>query len=208
MSYSIIKYSEKYHEEWVKCRIEAFLDSSFYDDVYRTKKSDSYVQHSVELSFLSISEDKVIGFIDIEYETIPKTVCHLKGELGAVMWHIGVLKEYRRQGVAKKLFDKVIAELKKQDITRLEAWTQDDIPANKWYLNQGFVHKESYLNAFINGQLDDVKEYLNIAKIGSIFGIRRLNFEAPIERKEELSKICHRLHEVKLYELELNEYVK
>lgn len=31
--------------------------------------------------------------------------------------------------------------------------------------------------------------------------IHKYNFEAPIERKEELSKICYRLHEVRVYEI-------
>lgn len=197
MQYKIIEYTEKYHDEWVKCRLLSFLDSSYFDDVHREKEKEE----NPTLSLLALFNDEVIGFIDIEYESNIGDVYYLKGKQGGVVWHLGVLKQYRRHGVANRLLEDAIVRLKDLNIERLEAWTQDDLAANKWYEKQGFVFKESYLNAYFNGSLDNIKEYLNLDKIGTIYGIRKINFEAPIERKDELSKICYRLHEVKLYEL-------
>ncbi|QSX05106.1 hypothetical protein JYG23_10465 [Sedimentibacter sp. zth1] len=67
------------------------------------------------------------------------------------------------------------------------------------------IFKEAYLNAFIKGMPDNeiIKKYVNTNAIGCIYGIRDFNFEAPIERKQELVKICYRLHEVRIYEVNL-----
>ena len=70
--------------------------------------------------------------------------------MGAVIWHLGVLPEYRFKGIATKLWNMAKQMLIDKGIKRCEVWTQDDIPANKWYAKQGFIFKEAYLNAFIN----------------------------------------------------------
>ena len=77
--------------------------------------------------------------------------------------------------------------------------------SNQWYKNQGFELKEAYLNAFIRGTGKDdiIKKFINLENIGDIYGVRSFNFEAPIERKEELIPVCYRLHEVRVYELML-----
>ena len=146
---------------------------------------------------------EVIGLIDVEYEQNIGDVCCFKGELGATIWHLGVLPEYRSQGVATKLWNMAKAMLLHKSIKRFEVWTQDDIAANIWYQKQGFKIKDAYLNAFIKGTKKDeiIKKFINLDNAGTIYGIRCFNFEAPIERKEELQQICYRLHEVRGYEL-------
>lgn len=195
MEIEIIEYNDRYHDGWVECRVLSFLDSSYFDDVYRTKTKEV----NPELSLIALENGIVVGFIDIEYEKTPKTVCHLDGGLGGVIWHLGVRIEYRRHKIASKLLNEAIKILKKMGIKRLEAWTQDDFASNNWYENQGFTFVESYLNCFVNGK-EHLEKYVNIEKMGKFYGIRNFNFEAPINRKEELSKVCYRMHEVKLYE--------
>ena len=46
-----------------------------------------------------------------------------------------------------------------------------------------------------------MQRFINFSNMGEVYGIRNVNFEAPIERKEELEKICYRLHEVRVYEM-------
>jgi hypothetical protein len=45
-----------------------------------------------------------------------------------------------------------------------------------------------------------IKKYINLESLGDIFGVRNFNFEAPLERKEELQSHCYRIHEVRTYE--------
>lgn len=186
---------------WVRCRLLSFLDSSYRDDVRDSK--ETYEHPSI--CFVAEDAGQIAGLIDIEYETVPGEVCYRKGTLGATIWHLGVMPEYRRQHVATQLWQRAKEALIEKGIARFEVWTQDDVSANRWYEAQGFLLKESYLNAFLKGGPKDahIQKYIRLDEIGEIYGVRCFNFEAPLERKAELQEICYRLHEVRLYELQL-----
>jgi len=195
---TIREYNDADESSWVKCRLLSFFDCSYYDDI--RKEKENYGHPSI--CYVAEDNGEVVGFIDVEYEEQEGDVCYFKGGLGAVIWHLGVLPEYRRRGIAENLWDTVKSILLNIGITRFEVWTQDDIASNEWYISQGFVFREAYLNAFIRGsQKDDViSKYINLENAGEILGIRCFNFEAPIERKKELEQVCYRLHEVRVYE--------
>ncbi|MGL5677120.1 MAG: GNAT family N-acetyltransferase [Cellulosilyticaceae bacterium] len=200
MSITIRAYQDTDEPEWVRCRVLSFLDSSYYDDVKREK--EQYDHPSICL--IAEHANRMIGFIDVEYEESRGEVCYLKGSLGANIWHLGVLPEYRSRGIAGMLWEQAKALLIERDIQRVELWTQDDVPANKWYEKQGFKLTWSYLNIFVYGDdKDPSKSYINHKVLGKIFGMRCLNFEAPIERKYEFMSRYERVHEVRLYELKL-----
>jgi len=183
---------------WVRCRLLSFLDTSYFDDIRKTK--EIYDHPSVCL--VAEAESQIIGLIDVEYEKDIGDVCYLRGGLGATIWHLGVMPEYRCQGIATQLWNATKTRLTKMGIMRFEVWTQDDIPSNRWYMRQGFILKEAYLSAFIRGVPEDdiIQKYVRTDQLGDVYGIRSFNFEAPIERKAELEQICYRLHEVRLYE--------
>jgi ribosomal protein S18 acetylase RimI-like enzyme len=195
----IREYKDSDERGWVKCRLISFLETSYFDDI--KKEKEKYLHPSICL----VAEDNgvIVGFIDVEYEEQEGDVCYLAGGLGAVIWHIGVLPEYSRRGIATRLWLTAKEKLLNKGIKRFEVWTQDDAAATSWYLKQGFMLKEAYLNAFIKGTVNDIhiKKYINLDTIGEIYGVRCFNFEAPIEQKNELEKICYRLHEVRMYEL-------
>jgi len=195
----IREYKSEDENGWVRCRLLSFLDSSYYDDIKKTK--ESYDNPSLCL----VAEDNgiIVGFIDVEYEEHAGEVCYFSGALGAVIWNIGVLPEYRRQGVATQLWNTAKVMLLDKGIRRFEVWTQNDTASNAWYERQGFVFREAYLNAYIKGNPTDaiIRKYINMKNAGAIYGIRCFNFEAPIERKNELEQVCFRLYEVKVYEL-------
>ena len=195
---TIREYKDADESGWVKCRLLSFIDCSYYDDV--RKEKESYEHPS--MCYIAEDDGEIVGLIDVEYEEKEGDFCYFKGGLGAVIWHLGVLPEYRRKGVAKKLWDTAKAALINKGVTRVEVWTQDDIAPCEWYVKQGFVLKEAYLNAYIRGSITDstVKKYINLKNAGEIFGIRCFNFEAPLERKKELEQVCYRLHEVRVYE--------
>lgn len=195
----IRNYRKEDEAGWLKCRVLSFLDISYYDDIMR--KKDTYNNPSISL--VAEEEGVIVGFMDMEYEIETGDTCYLKGEKGAVIWNLGVLPEYRNKGVASMLFDKAKGMLEVHGIKRIEVWTQDDELPNRWYRKKGFELREAYLNAYVKGTVNNliIKEYINLDKIGPIYGVRNINFEAPIERKDELLPICYRLHEVRVYEL-------
>lgn len=206
MNITIREYQDTDETGWVRCRVISFLDTSYYDDIKREKEK---YDHSA-ICLVAEHDNQIVGFIDIEYEQKIGEVCYLKGSLGANIWNLGVLPEFRNKHIAQMLWEQAKKILIDHGIQRVELWTQDDYPANSWYKKQGFQQIESYLNIWIEGDLKDrMKSYINYKHIGKIYGIRCLNFEAPIERKQEFidlfnyTKQIYRIHEVRLYEIKL-----
>lgn len=197
----IREYKDTDENSWIRCRVVSFMDSSYFDDVQNFR--EKYDNPSVRL--VAVENNNVIGFLDVEFENEPGDICYFRGEKGGVIWHLGVLPEFRAKKVATLLWSKAKEMLINKGVSRIEVWTQDDKPATNWYLKQGFKMKEAYLNAFVKGNKNTpiIQEYINFNSIGEIYGVRSLNFEAPIERKKELEKVCYRLHEVRVYEVNL-----
>lgn len=89
-------------------------------------------------------------------------------------------------------------------ISRVEVWNQEDEAANYWYRSQGFVFREAYLNAYMRGtsEKEELRQFINFDVDVELLGVRSFQFEAPVEYKNQLEKICYRLHEVRAYELQ------
>lgn len=198
-------YRESDEMAWVRTRVLAFLDTSYRDDVqpYRER----YENETIRLVAIDSSNDGLIGLIDIEYETVSGTVCNFPGELGGVIWHLAILPEYRNFGVANQLWTQALTELRAKNISRVQVWTQDDEPANRWYLARGFTLTHQHLNVFARGFINKgpLKELLpETSKTWKYGHIRNLNFEADISKRAELEALSYRIHEVRGYELDLS----
>jgi len=124
-------------QQWLRCRVLAFLDSAYFDDV-RTAK-ETYPGESIEL--VALSGDTISGLLDIER-------AESKGEVFGNVWHIATHPEYRRQGVASQLLSEGKERARKLGIARLEAWTRDDEFVNDWYLSQGFQKISAYYHIY------------------------------------------------------------
>ncbi|MEM8809229.1 MAG: N-acetyltransferase [Cyanobacteria bacterium P01_G01_bin.38] len=146
--YSIRPYTPADKTQWVRCRVLAFLDSAYFDDVHRTK--DRYSNPAIEL--VAIAPDgALVGFIDIECEETPGSVCSARPGLGGMIWNIGVHPDHQRRGIAQALLDSAIATAKQHSLVRLEAWTRDDFHVVAWYRAQGFHQIERYLHVYLTG---------------------------------------------------------
>lgn len=64
-------YTSVYEKSWLECRVLAFLDTAYYNNVLREK--EQYKNPAIEL--VTIRDGRVIGLIDVEYEQNPNTVC-------------------------------------------------------------------------------------------------------------------------------------
>ncbi|MEK4969998.1 GNAT family N-acetyltransferase [Cytobacillus sp. FSL R7-0696] len=131
---------------WVRCRVLAFLDSAYYDNVLTAK--EHYENQAIEL--IAITDQTVVGLIDVEYENEERSVCFQGSGLGGMIWHIAVHPDYRRQGIARALLTEAERIARKKNIHRLEAWTRDDNGVNSWYQQNGFTSDYSYLHLYIN----------------------------------------------------------
>ena len=123
--------------EWLRCRVLAFLDSAYFDDVRTTK--ETYSGESIEL--VAVSGEAITGLLDIEREECQE-------EVFGTIWHVATHPEYRRQGIAAGLLSEGKERARKLGITRLEAWTRDDAFVNDWYLSQGFELISSYYHVY------------------------------------------------------------
>ena len=140
-------YNSSDEENWLKCRLVSFHDSAYYDDVY-TKKP-TFDNPSLEL--VAEINGEIIGIIDLEKDNKDGSICYCKTGLGAMVWTIAVLPDYRRLGIASQLILKSVDWAKSKDIDFIEAWTRDDKWVLDWYESVGFSRFHSYWHIYFKG---------------------------------------------------------
>ncbi|HGN6593803.1 TPA: GNAT family N-acetyltransferase, partial [Bacillus tropicus] len=92
-------YQNDDEQGWLRCRVLAFLNTAYYDNVLN--KKEVYKNPSIEL--VAEIDGKIVGLIDVEYEKKEKTVCSRGTGLGGMIWHIAVHPDYARQGIGESL---------------------------------------------------------------------------------------------------------
>ena len=135
---AVREYCDDDEEGWVRCRVLAFLDSAYYDDVYREK--DHYSSDAIEL--VAEIDGQIVGLLDIEY--------NMSTSNAGMLWHLAVHPDFRRHGIARLLLEKAVKEARNVGLVQLEAWTRDDGQAEKWYLSQGFRKMQTYYHVYID----------------------------------------------------------
>ena len=144
----IIKpYNPTNEKNWLKCRLLSFYDSAYYDDVY-TKKP---IFNNSSLELVAELNGEIVGILDLEKDNKDGSICYCKSGIGAMVWTIAVLPEYRRFGIARKLVLKAIDWAKNKDIDFIEAWTRDDKWVLDWYEAIGFTRFHSYWHIYFKG---------------------------------------------------------
>jgi GNAT superfamily N-acetyltransferase len=130
---------------WVVCRVLAFIDSAFFDDVRQAK--EHYEYPAIEL--VAERAGEVVGLIDVECEEVPGTVCENRPGLGGMIWHLAVHPDHQRQGVATELLREAERLARERGVVRFEAWTRDDPGTQAWYESRGFSPVHSYLHVYV-----------------------------------------------------------
>jgi ribosomal protein S18 acetylase RimI-like enzyme len=148
--------------EWLRCRVLAFLNTAYYDDVLQTK--EPYAHRSIEL--VAETEGRIVGLLDVECEDQPGTICspfpaHGTPGLAGMIWHLAVHPDYRGRGIASSLLSCAIEDALSLGIARFEAWTRDDAFVEDWYRKQGFEKIESYYHVYLEGR-DEIDEAITV----------------------------------------------
>ena len=180
---------------WVRCRVLAFLDTAYYDNVLQ--KKETYAHPSIEL--VAIENQQVIGLIDIEYEEQAHTVCSRGEGIGGMIWHIAVHPDYRRQGIGHQLLKAAEKRAREKKLNRLEAWTRDDDWVNNWYIHNQFSLVDSYLHVFLDG--DEMKQTLT-SDIQELFPIQAFAHYVGKEQ-ENIKERFTRVHDCFCFEKKL-----
>lgn len=115
---------------WLRCRVLAFLTTSYFDDVWTTRPDDSQIQ------LVAVEGDDVVGLLDVCFD-------HDLATIDTVCVH----PDYQGHGVATDLLHAAVAQIPSH-ITTIDAWTRDDVDTLAWYRARGFVESDHYLHVY------------------------------------------------------------
>ncbi|WP_329481474.1 GNAT family N-acetyltransferase [Kribbella sp. NBC_01484] len=117
---------------WLRCRVLAFLDTTYYDDVATIKP-----RREAGLELVAAFGDQVVGILDASVTGSESTI-----------ETIAVHPDYRRLGIAQRLLNEICDRLQRRGATQVDAWTRDDEGTLAWYRSQGFEQKMRYLHVY------------------------------------------------------------
>jgi len=115
----VIRHYEPSDEpDWLVCH--ALIDRRRQLDVKPT-----YAGRSAELVAAS-EEGEIVGFLDVEIESEPGALCWRADGCSGFVHELGVLREYRQHGLARRMVAAGVQWLRGQGVRRLELWATDD----------------------------------------------------------------------------------
>ncbi|MFK3939207.1 GNAT family N-acetyltransferase [Alkalihalobacillus sp. NPDC078783] len=192
MNIKIRPYQPSDELSWLRCRVLAFLDTAYFDNVL--KKKETYEHPSIEL--VAVKDNQVVGLIDVEYEVEEKTVCSRGEGLGGMIWHIAVHPDYRRMGIGNQLLAEAEKLAFKKGLNRFEAWTRDDVWVSEWYVESGFMKVEFYYHVFV-----DKNDQVSLKTEGLHFIQGFAHYTG--DDLEQIKSSYERVHECRCYEKKL-----
>lgn len=128
-------------EGWLTCRALSFLSTQYYDDVKPTRPFLS--DGAVEL-VAATSGGQIVGILDIEVDGREATIDT-----------VAVLPGWQELGVASQLLEHGVQPLVDRRVLTLDAWTREDVAANRWYQRHSFVEASRYLHLYLGDGDDD-----------------------------------------------------
>lgn len=140
MDHATRRYLPTDESAWLRCRVLAFLDTAYFDDVRTTKPS--IPPPGLELVATDVSGE-VHGILDISVEGDSATIDT-----------IAVHPDRRSQGIGRALLQEATHRLLALNVATLEAWTRDDPSTLRWYRSNGFAESDHYLHVYADYYTD------------------------------------------------------
>lgn len=163
---------------WLRCRVLSFLGTQYYDDV----KPHQTVLSDPSIALVAVSPmDEVVGILDIEIEGATATI-----------ETIATHPDHQGAGIATELLRAALALLEARHTTTLDAWTRDDIAANRWYQRNGFTEQYRYLHLYL-GDGDDDTDFTTPEGISApvtVFAHGRIEDEARMRARFQRVYVC------------------
>jgi ribosomal protein S18 acetylase RimI-like enzyme len=125
-------YASADETSWLRCRVLAFLDTNYYDDVATAKP-----RREAGLELVATVGDQVVGLLDASVTGSESTI-----------ETIAIHPDYRRLGVGQRLLNEICDRLQQRGVAQVDAWTRDDEGTLAWYLSQGFKQEMRYLHVY------------------------------------------------------------
>ena len=199
-AFTIRDYEPADEQGWLRCRVLAFLDTAYFDDVYREK--ERYGSRAVEL--VAEAGGQIVGLIDVECEDGAGSICSKTAEFepprpAGMIWHLAVHPDTRRRGIGRGLLATASEQTKEWGIARFEAWTRDDPFVNEWYEAMGFRWVQSYHHVYMTTR-DEVAGSLR-TEVPALRPVKVLAHYVGAE--EELLARFQRVHRCNRYDLYL-----
>lgn len=170
---------------WVRCRVLAFLDTAYFDNVLQQK--EKYENPSIEL--VAVGEGEIVGLLDVEYEKVEQSVCSRGKGLGGMIWHIAVHPEFRRQGIGEKLLEEAENRAIALGLNRFEAWTRDDYWVQNWYKKMDFQSVESYHHVYLEGNEVDGVISTSVSDLNVVHSFAHYTGDNIVQFRETNSRI-------------------
>ncbi|MGW5364623.1 GNAT family N-acetyltransferase [Actinopolymorpha pittospori] len=166
---------------WLRCRLLSFFSTTYYDDV--AVEPPGYVGPAIQR--VAVVDEAVVGLMDVAVAGANATIEVL-----------AVHPEHARRGLGTALLHSVLGELRDAHAVRtLDAWTREDVPANRWYLRSGFTEVFSYLHVY-KGHEDDATGFQSPAGLSPPL---TAFVHAPREREAELRRRFRRVYVCRRY---------
>jgi ribosomal protein S18 acetylase RimI-like enzyme len=162
----------------------AFLQTGYYDDVATAKPS---VETGLEL--VAADGDEVVGLLDVSLDGPAATI-----------ESVAVHPARCRQGIGTALLERALSELGDRGVRRVEAWTREDEPANRWYRRCGFHEAERYLHVYAKGR-DEVGRAVT-AEPGLV-AVNAFLHLLDLDREAEMREAFGRVYVCRCYEREV-----
>ena len=140
------KLEEKDLEEFIRLRINQLREEGATEDIdLRPALMDYYNRHLADgtfVSFLAVDGDKIVGTSGMSFVEKPPYFSCPSGRIG-LLSSMYTDKDYRRQGIAKKLLSMVVDAAKDYGCGTVQITASD--MGVKLYSAYGFVHNNNFM---------------------------------------------------------------
>lgn len=170
---------------WLRCRAVAFLGTNYFDDVVPAKPT----YHGPTVELVGYLDESLAGVLDVA----------IRGPLATVET-VATHPDFARAGVGRALLREALTRLPDHTVT-LDAWTREDVAANRWYAANGFRETFRYLHVYARTEAELAASYERAAPgLTPVLGF----FHAAIEHEQRVRSEFERVYVCRRYERALH----